>query len=73
MEFVCLCQGRELRLNVGSVKREVILEITMSIQNANIHGTTVKFSGTECSFPIFLFFTFLFIIQTDSVRKFLVL
>jgi len=25
----------------------------MSIQNAHIHGTTVKLSGTECSFTVF--------------------
>jgi len=60
-------------MSVRSVKREVILEITTSIQNANIHGTTVKFSGTECSFPIFSFFKFLSMLQRDSVRKFLVL
>jgi hypothetical protein len=50
---VCMYVPREGTLSVGSVKREVILENTMSIQNANIHGTTVKFSGIECSFPVF--------------------
>lgn len=64
MEYECLCRGRELRVSVGSEKREVILENTMSIQNANIHGTTVKFSGTECSFPVF--FLFLFVVHTDG-------
>jgi len=44
-------------MSVGSVKREVILEITTSIQDADIHGTTVKFSGSKCGFPIsFIFF-----------------
>jgi len=60
-------------VSVGSVKREVILENTMSIQNANIYGTTIKFSGIECSFPVFFFFKFIFIIQTDSILKSLVL
>jgi hypothetical protein len=45
-------------MSVGSVKREVILENILSIQNANIHGTAVKFSVTECSFPVFFFYSY---------------